>query len=232
MIILMKLKDNRPTTGVQLCCNISNMIHTLKGPAMRLNGWISLFMIVALNNCYIMRALRIPPQKSKIMMSITKGTIIGGGRIGEHLYNSNKQSDVFVNSRDSAIPCGSGPIYVCTRNNDLEAIIEKTPQERREDLVFLQNGMLTNYLKSKGLESNTQALIYYAISSKGATPIDGMTDLNPEGLTAVTGKWASDFDARMKQAGLSCHEYDKYTWTVAMVHYNDTNNYDNAKRKI
>lgn len=50
-----------------------------------------------------------------------------------------------------------GPIYVCTRNDALEGIVERTPPERREDLVFLQNGMLGDFLESKGLADNTQA---------------------------------------------------------------------------
>ena len=67
-------------------------------------------------------------------------------------------NDLLLTSRDASIPESSvsGPIYICTRNDDLEAIIEKTPPSRREDLVFLQNGMLSPYLESKGLLMNTQ----------------------------------------------------------------------------
>jgi hypothetical protein len=35
---------------------------------------------------------------------------------------------------------------------------------------------------------NTQGLIYFAVAKKGEKPIDGVTDLNPEGLTSITGK--------------------------------------------
>ena len=55
------------------------------------------------------------------------------------------------------------------------------------------------------------------MSKKGEKPIDGITDLNPEGLTAVTGKWASDLQARLSKGGLKCHVLDKETWTVAML---------------
>ena len=70
-------------------------------------------------------------------------------------------NDVLLTSRSASIPesSTSGPIYICTRNDDLEAIIEKTPLNRREDLVFLQNGMLSPYLESKGLLMNTQGPI-------------------------------------------------------------------------
>jgi len=127
-------------------------------------------------------------QSGLTMSVVTNGVIVGGGRIGEMMFEANGQKDVLLRSRDDQLPAGSGPIYVATRNNDLEAIIEKTPENRREDLVFLQNGMLAPYLKKKGLLMNTQGLIYFAVSKKGEKPIDGVTDLNPEGLTSITGK--------------------------------------------
>ena len=49
-----------------------------------------------------------------------------------------------------------------------------------------------------------QALVYFAVSKKGETPIDGKTDANPEGLTAVTGKHAHAFAARLAAGDLSC----------------------------
>jgi hypothetical protein len=70
--------------------------------------------------------------------------------------------------------------------------------------VFLQNGMLQPWLSSKGLADNTQALIYFAVAKLGEKPTDGITDLNPEGLTAVCGKHAEAFAARLRKGGLSC----------------------------
>ena len=151
--------------------------------------------------------------------SITKGTIIGGGRIGGLLHELNGGIDQLI-TRDSSekiLPDIEGPIYVCTRNNDLEKIIEECPEKRRCDLIFLQNGILTEYLKTKGLEDNTQGLVYFAVSKKGESPIDGKTDTNPDGLTAVTGKWGEDMAARLAKADLACKVLDKKTWTIAML---------------
>lgn len=66
-------------------------------------------------------------------------------------------TDTLLSSRATPFPesSTSGPIYICTRNDDLDAIIDKVPDNRKEDLVFLQNGMLSPYLKSKGLLLNT-----------------------------------------------------------------------------
>ena len=111
----------------------------------------------------------------------TPGVIIGGGRIGDLMYVSNGERDVYLNKRGMDIPNTPGPIYICTRNNDLDEIIEKTPKNKLEDLVFLQNGMLESYLDGKGLGDNTQALVYFAVAKKGDKPIDGKTEVNPEG---------------------------------------------------
>mmetsp|Transcript_5259 Transcript_5259/g.4736 ORF Transcript_5259/g.4736 Transcript_5259/m.4736 type:complete len:327 (-) Transcript_5259:125-1105(-) len=152
------------------------------------------------------------------------GIIIGGGRIGTFLHDSNNKRDILFSSRSDRIPITSthrpgttGPIYLATRNNDLQEIINNTPVDRREDLVFLQNGVLTNFLEKNKLSDNTQGLIYLAVSKKGEKPIDGITDVNPEGLTAVTGKWANDFSLRLQNAGLTCKVLDKPTWTIAML---------------
>lgn len=181
---------------------------------------LMLLMVVVLLVSFVQGKLNLDMRAATTMSSgITPGIIIGGGRIGSHLFESNMKKDILLSSRSDPFPTSSssGPIYICTRNNDLEAIIARTPQNRLEDLVFLQNGMLQNFLKQHNLQDNTQALIYYAVAKKGEKPIDGKTELNPEGLTAVTGKWSADFEKRMKQAGLGCNIYDKNTFTIAMV---------------
>ena len=107
--------------------------------------------------------------------------------------------DVVVR-RGEPIPLepATGPIYISTRNDDLDAIVEATPPHRREDLVFMQNGMLGKFLDSKGLSANTQILLYLAVAKLGEKPIDGITEYNPEGLTAATGKWAGACRAARK----------------------------------
>lgn len=72
------------------------------------------------------------------------------------------------------------------------------------DLVFFQNGMLEPWFESKGLGDADQVLAYFAVSKLGEPPIDGITDTNPEGLTAAYGKWASAVAERLRAGGLSC----------------------------
>lgn len=56
--------------------------------------------------------------------------------------------------------------------------------------------VLDNFLASKGLAQASQVLLYLAVSKLGEKPIDGITEVNPEGLTSSTGKWAHVFKVR------------------------------------
>lgn len=149
--------------------------------------------------------------------TIEPATIIGAnGRIGDLFASLNPGKDTLIGRDDDIPSTGTGPIFVCTRNDVLDSIIKKTPESRREDLVFMQNGYLDGFLEEQGLSDNTQALIFFAVSKKGESPIDGKTDLNPDGLTKVTGKHAAAFAARCQAAGLSCEEVDAEAYRVAM----------------
>jgi hypothetical protein len=70
--------------------------------------------------------------------------------------------------------------------------------------VFFQNGMLDPWFESKGLVDANQVLAYFAVSKLGEPPVDGITDTNPEGLTAAFGSWAPAVAARLQNGGLTC----------------------------
>ena len=73
------------------------------------------------------------------------------------------------------------PILIATRNDALDGIIDKCPDNRLKDLVFMQNGYLDAYLESKGLLDNTQVLLYLSVTAMGAAAVDVVTKVNPEG---------------------------------------------------
>jgi hypothetical protein len=77
--------------------------------------------------------------------------------------------------------------------------------------------MLQPLLDEQGLGGNTQALIYFAVAKMGDKPQGGVTDANPEGLTAVTGKHAEAFAERLKANGLTCHVLGRDDYNVAMM---------------
>lgn len=143
-------------------------------------------------------------------------TLVGSGRVGTALEKLGSGSDKII-ERGHAVEGPPGPIVVCTRNNDLQGVLDSTPKDRREDLVFIQNGMLQPWLDARNLGNNTQALVYFAVAKKGETPIDGKTDANPEGLTAVTGKHAHAFAARLAAGDLSCKVLDQTQYKKSML---------------
>lgn len=132
--------------------------------------------------------------------------VIGGGRIGSLISADDAKligrSDRISTSID---PNGAGPIYIATRNDVLSSIVDDCPTSRRRDLVFLQNGYLDNFLRDKGLLENTQALLYLSVTAKGVDPVDGITSVSPEGLTAATGVHAQTFANRLAKLGLKCN---------------------------
>jgi len=165
-------------------------------------------------------AARSAPGRTVLQVSASAAmpsVIIGGGRIGTALEQMGDGRDVIVR-RGQPFPehMTEGPIYVCTRNDVLDDIVAMTPENRREDLVFMQNGMLEPWLAAKGLEDNTQCLIYMAVAKLGDQPTDGITDLNPEGLTAATGKWATEVQTRLAAGSMSCKVLDMTQFRVSM----------------
>lgn len=59
-------------------------------------------------------------------------TIVGAGRVGEALAAMGAGHDVLVR-RGQPVAAGleGGPIVVCTRNDDLQAVLDATPPARR-----------------------------------------------------------------------------------------------------
>eukprot|EP00438_Fugacium_kawagutii_P011261 Skav224325 [mRNA] locus=scaffold1353:42774:70462:- [translate_table: standard] len=134
--------------------------------------------------------------------------IIGGGRLGEAFQKMGLGSDVIMR-RGEPFPSEApkGPIYVCTRNDALESVIASVPEDRHEDLIFVQNGVLMPFLEEKlkpGLPL-TILLVYFAVAKKGEAPLDGKTDTDPDGLSAVNagGKWAREVQWRLTSSRLT-----------------------------
>lgn len=142
-------------------------------------------------------------------------TIIGGGRIGSLLAQGGENT-VLLGRGDTIDADRSGPILICTRNDALDGIVEECPENRRKDLVFLQNGYLDEFLSSKGLLDNTQALLYLSVTALGADPVDGVTTVNPEGLTAATGEYAQAFADLLAALNLKCNVVSAQDYRPAM----------------
>ena len=153
---------------------------------------------------------------SQLAMASGETEIIGGGRIGSFLASAENAR--LLGRGDSIDPDNAGqPIYICTRNDSLEDIIVNCPPQRRADLTFLQNGYLDDLLtKHNLLEDATQVLLYLSIPSMGATPVDGVTTYNPEGLTTAVGKHAAAFAERLESLNMKCNVVTSYDYRPAM----------------
>ena len=134
--------------------------------------------------------------------------IVGGGRIGTMLLDFGKRrgfDDILIKRGDPIPADHPGPIYVCTQTEDCEAVIAACPEEKKDDLVFLQDGMLEPIFQRNGLYGPTQAALWMSCMRVGGKPVDGVTSDAPDGLTTVSGKWAGAFAMRMNTGDLSCH---------------------------
>jgi hypothetical protein len=130
---------------------------------------------------------------------------------------AQSEGESIVLGRDGVIDAdGSGPILIATRNDALDGIVDACPDNRKQDLVFLQNGYLDDFLSSKGLLDNTQALLFLSVPSLGAPAVDGITTVNPEGLTAATGKHAQAFADSIASLNLKCNVITPDAYRPAM----------------
>ena len=78
-------------------------------------------------------------------------------------------------------------------------------------------GTTGDFLEAKGLADVTQVLLYLAVAKLDQPPIDGITDTNPDGLTAAKGKWGATFAARLQGGGLKCRLLEGEEYTKAML---------------
>jgi len=143
-------------------------------------------------------------------------TVIGGGRIGNMLIDKGGPDDILLKRGDTISADGSGPIFIATRNDSLQGIFDECPENRRKDLVFLQNGFLDNFLSKNGLDDNTQCLLFVAVKALGADPIDGITSVNPEGLTSATGEYAEALQETLFSVGMKCNVLTSEDYRPAM----------------
>lgn len=133
--------------------------------------------------------------------------IVGAGRIGTmlHEFGQRRSYDDVLLKRGDRIPDNHpGPIYVCVPTADVEGVVASCPDSKKDDLVFLQDGMLEPIFQRNGLYGPTQAALWMVTMRKGGKPIDGLTRENPEGLTTVCGKWSGALAMRLGTGGLTC----------------------------
>lgn len=63
--------------------------------------------------------------------AVQPAVVVGGGRVGQALLSMGPPGrDVLVGRGEKVPDDAPGPILVCTRNDDLDAVLESTPKSR------------------------------------------------------------------------------------------------------
>ncbi len=87
------------------------------------------------------------------------------------------------------------PVALCVRNDDLDAVLDRVPPHRWPDLVFLQNGMLRDWLRAHDLAAATRGLLFFAVADRSA-------DAQPGGTTPLWGPHAQSLATWLAALGL------------------------------
>ncbi|KXZ56706.1 hypothetical protein GPECTOR_1g636 [Gonium pectorale] len=103
-----------------------------------------------------------------------------------------------------------GPIYVCTTNDSLDDVLQRTPPSRRRDLVFFQNGWLLPWLQKHGLADEVTLVALYMAAGPDGTAKDG-------GRTATSGRWARHVAHTLARGQVSCSVVDSPDMCRALV---------------
>jgi ketopantoate reductase len=119
---------------------------------------------------------------------------------------------------DRPLDNDAAPIVVCTRNDDLDAVLERVHPSRHRHLVFVQNGTIRHWLAERGLADNGRGVLWVAVTHRGAEPVPG-------GPSVFTGPWASLIAEMMHGHGVDAQAVDavafareeavKLTWICA-----------------
>lgn len=110
----------------------------------------------------------------------------------------------FIVKRGELIaPDYTGPVYLCTTNDALPAVLASCPPSRRSDLVVTQNGWLQPLLAQHQLTHTTQALLYFSAHYDG-TVVDGKRSV-------VWGRWAGHVCDALQRGGVTCREVQHYS---------------------
>ncbi|MFM2162510.1 MAG: hypothetical protein RLZZ383_2022 [Pseudomonadota bacterium] len=99
--------------------------------------------------------------------------ILGNGRVGAALSARARTAGLDVTCigrRDDAgilADHPGRPLLLATRNDDLESALSRVPHNRRDDVVFAQNGMLRPFLLDRGWQASTRTLLFFAVAQRG-----------------------------------------------------------------
>ena len=148
---------------------------------------------------------------------------IGAGRIGCALqqHASERGRELHLLDRQYGwdaldAPAGS-PVLVAVRNGDLRSVVERTPEHRRGDLLFLQNGMIRPLLSGMGLRNPSRGLLYIAVAKRGDPISVGQTTWFSGPHAETVAEWFNALELTAEAvdaARFAYYELEKTMWLV------------------
>lgn len=153
-----------------------------------------------------------------------KVAIIGAGRIGSALAalsaEHGQPCDLITREHGhQALSSEAGdPVLVAVRNDDLDPVLTRVPGARRDDLVFIQNGMLRPWLRERGLRAVTRGLFFFAVGCRGDRPLPGAPSpfTGPHAPAMVTWLTALGLPAEVVDPPtFAAIELEKLIWNCA-----------------
>lgn len=138
--------------------------------------------------------------------------IVGAGRVGTALVERARgrgASAVLVDREHGWGELGQGDaaIIVAVRNDDLDDVVSRVPPGRRDALVFVQNGMLRDWLRARDLAGATRGLLFFAVPRLGA-PIE------PGGNSPFCGARAPEVTAWLGSLELPAGTVDPHAFAA------------------
>lgn len=135
--------------------------------------------------------------------------IVGDGRIGRAFLQMAgprtrlvARGQIVASEQDGE---DSYPIIVTTHCSHLEAVLKQTCEKKWKDLVFVQNGMLQQWLYQHGLQNNTQIVLFMSAKPENPLKPKGHMTIKDGGQDSLAwGRWASVICETMQAGGLQC----------------------------
>lgn len=89
---------------------------------------LSLFNLTSISPAFRFKVSAMAP--SVVTTRVAPAVIVGGGRVGKALQGMGDGQDILLRRGDSVPIDFQGPILVCTRNDDLDSVLNSTPLSR------------------------------------------------------------------------------------------------------